>query len=106
MDVYQVKKGDSLSIIARDVLGDMSRWPEIAKLNNLVEPYTIFEGAQLLLPEGDVLGPIVIDRGVPTTTTTPTPLRAAGAPFQMTPQAWLYLGIGALFLFLSMDSKK
>lgn len=105
MEIYQVKSGDSLSIIARDVLGDMSRWPEIAKLNNLLPPYTIYPGGALLLPEGDVLGPIVIDRGVPTTTTTPTP-RVAGVPFQMTPQAWLYLGIGALFLFLSMDSKK
>ncbi len=108
MKIYEVKSGDSLSKIARDVLGNMSRWPEIAKLNNLVAPYTIFPGAQLLLPEGDTLGPIVIDRGVPATTTpASTPPQAAGVvPFQMTPQAWLYLGIGALFLYLSMDSKK
>lgn len=106
MEIYEVKKGDSLSIIARDVLGDISRWPEIAKLNNLLEPYTIFPGAQLLLPESHALGPIIIERGMPVPTTTPPAPRVAGIGFEMTPQTWLYLGIGALFLYLAMDGKK
>ena len=75
------------------------------KRSEVFAPYTIFPGAALLLPENDVLGPVVIDRGVPTTTTPTTP-RIAGMAFQMTPQTWLYLGIGALFLFLAMDGKR
>lgn len=58
---YTVKQGDTLSIIARDVLNDISRWPEIAKLNNLSpQPtlvatnnpiYLIFPGQVLTLPD-------------------------------------------------------
>lgn len=47
---YSVKSGDSLSTIARDVLGDMDRWPEIAALNALSPPYTIYPGQLLELP--------------------------------------------------------
>ena len=47
---YTVKAGDSLSIIARDVLGNMGLWPEIARLNNIEAPYTIFPGQTITLP--------------------------------------------------------
>lgn len=50
MATYTVKSGDSLSKIARDVLGDMSRWPEIAALNTLRAPYVIHPGQVLQLP--------------------------------------------------------
>lgn len=50
MDIYTVKAGDSLSTIARDVLGDLSRWPELARLNLLSQPYTIFPGQVLSMP--------------------------------------------------------
>ena len=50
---YTVKEGDSLSIIARDVLRDMSRWPEIAELNNVKAPFTIFPGQTLTLPSDE-----------------------------------------------------
>lgn len=52
---YTVKSGDSLSKIARDVLGNMSLWPDIAALNNIVKPYTIFPGQVLRLPGVGVL---------------------------------------------------
>jgi len=48
--LYTVKTGDSLSKIARDVLGDMKRWPEIARLNRLTPPYVIHPNENLLLP--------------------------------------------------------
>ena len=48
---YTVKKGDSLSIIARDQLNDLSRWPEIAALNNIKAPYTIYPDQTLTLPD-------------------------------------------------------
>lgn len=47
---YTVRSGDSLSLIARNVLGDVNRWPEIARLNGLVSPYTLTVGRVLKLP--------------------------------------------------------
>ncbi len=47
---YTVKKGDSLWTISLEVYGTGYRWPEIAKLNNLAEPNTIFTGNVLNLP--------------------------------------------------------
>lgn len=109
MEIYQVKSGDTLSKIARDVLGDLDAWPKIAQLNNLVAPYTIYPGMQLMMPDLEVLGPVVVQarrRTLPTTTTpTPAPDREAGFGFQMTPQTWMYLGLGAVVLFLMTDKK-
>lgn len=50
---YRVKSGDSLSLIARDVLGDMNRWPEIYALNRnqLSNPNVIYPGMVLNLPQ-------------------------------------------------------
>lgn len=50
MATYTVRVGDSISKIARDMLGTMARWPEIAQLNNITPPYTIFPGQTLQLP--------------------------------------------------------
>lgn len=50
MKTYTVQPGDSLSKIARDVLGDMSLWPEIARLNNIANPNLIHPGQMLNLP--------------------------------------------------------
>lgn len=102
MEIYQVKSGDSLSIIARDVLGDMSRWPDLARLNNLVQPYTIFPGMQLILPDLEVLGPVVVPAERRTPTTQPPPARAA---FALTPQMWMYVAIGVVVLLLMVDRK-
>lgn len=50
--VYTVRRGDSLSKIARKRLGDGNRWPEIFDLNRNVinNPNVIFAGQILLLP--------------------------------------------------------
>ncbi len=50
MASYVVRSGDSLSRIARDVLGDMARWPELAALNAIEAPYTIYPGQVITLP--------------------------------------------------------
>lgn len=50
MASYVVKSGDSLSIIARDVLGNLARWPELAALNAIEAPYTIYPGQVIELP--------------------------------------------------------
>lgn len=49
--IHAVQAGDTLSKIARDVLGDMNRWQEVAQLNNLPQPYTIYVGQVLQLPD-------------------------------------------------------
>ena len=51
--VYKVKSGDTLSAIARDHLGRMSRWPEIWDLNKgrIADPNLIEIGWELVLPE-------------------------------------------------------
>lgn len=48
--VYVVKSGDTLSKIAQRELGKWSRWPEIARLNNLRDPNKIRPGQRLRLP--------------------------------------------------------
>jgi|YNPNPStandDraft_1061719.scaffolds.fasta_scaffold04237_8 nucleoid-associated protein YgaU len=50
---YVVKSGDSLSKIARDQLGDASRWPEIFELNKdkIKDPNLIYPGQELTLPK-------------------------------------------------------
>jgi len=51
--VYVVKRGDTLSAIARDHLGKVSRWPEIWDLNKgrIANPNLIEIGWELLLPQ-------------------------------------------------------
>lgn len=48
---YTVQSGDCLMGIARKLLGDPHRWPEIANLNGLGPPYTIYPGQELKVPE-------------------------------------------------------
>jgi nucleoid-associated protein YgaU len=50
---YTVQKGDSLSLIAKRLLGDMKRWTEIFSLNKDVigdDPDRIYPGQTLKLP--------------------------------------------------------
>jgi len=54
MDVYVVQKGDSLWSIAKALLGDGKRYLELAKLNGISTPYTIYAG-QVLSIEGERL---------------------------------------------------
>lgn len=48
---YSVRDGDTLGRIAAGQLGDGSRWPEIARLNNLRSPYSVRVGQKLALPD-------------------------------------------------------
>lgn len=64
MITYTVKSGDSLSVIARDVLGDVNLWPVIASANGIGPPYLIQPGQILLLPgsgRAPLPDPTVID---------------------------------------------
>ncbi len=77
MASYIVKSGDTISKIARDELGDMNRWPELAALNGITSPWTIFPGQTLQLPDIQRFrAPPVSTTGTPTqimpTTRAPT----------------------------------
>jgi nucleoid-associated protein YgaU len=51
---YVVKSGDSLSKIAKELLGDAKRWPEIYELNKALiggNPNLIHPGQELKLPK-------------------------------------------------------
>lgn len=50
--VYRVRPGDTLSIIARRMLGNLHRWPVIYRLNRhkLRNPHRIYVGQRLVLP--------------------------------------------------------
>jgi len=47
---YSVVSGDCLYNIAKKKLGDASKWKEIATLNNIKSPYTIYPKQTLKLP--------------------------------------------------------
>lgn len=49
---YTVRKGDTLSAIAADVLGDAGRYMDIARANNLSDPNRISVGQVLKIPGG------------------------------------------------------
>ena len=49
--LYTVKKGDGLMKIAREFYGDASRYKEIAKFNNITDPYKIKVGQVLKIPK-------------------------------------------------------
>lgn len=51
-DVYVVKKGDSLSGLAKKFLGSTSRYRELAKLNKISAPYTLTVGQTIKIPGG------------------------------------------------------
>jgi nucleoid-associated protein YgaU len=50
-ETYTVKSGDCLMGIARERLGDPHRWREIANLNGIGPPYTIYPGQELKVPK-------------------------------------------------------
>lgn len=93
--IYTVKSGESLSAIARDVIGDMERWKELAFINGLSYPYIIRPGQILKIPDDD-REPMVIEiQGSPEPTKA-APTKSAG--FSLTPTTAIVLAVVAAFL--------
>lgn len=103
--LYTVKAGESLSIIARDQLQDISRWPEIAYINSISEPYTIHPGQQILLPVDDQPLAIVIDKYGGVSTTSGGGGATKQAAFEFSPATLALAGIVAVALFFLWDQK-
>jgi LysM repeat protein len=98
---YEVQPGDSLSIIARDILGDVSRWPEIAALNNIPDPYVIRVGQLLRLPKSRPV-PVQLPAGTPDTVMTATsapPVQVRSGPNWTRYLGWGAVAMGLYFLF-------
>lgn len=98
---YTVRNGDSLSIIARDVLGNLSRWSELAALNAIAPPYTIYPGQVLTLPNvtgGAAGSPIVTPPGASMSIVT-------GVPWYRRPWVWFAVAGMLAFATWSAESK-
>jgi len=97
---YRVQSGDTLSKIADFLLNDMSRWPEIARANNLKSPYTIEIGQILNVPE---IAPLQTSASISRPVTSTLPLTAK-TPFGLPPKVFgfptNYLLFGAAALLL------
>lgn len=95
---YKVQAGDTLSKIADFLLNDMSRWPEIARANNLKAPYTIEIGQVLNVPEIVPLSKPVTAQ--PVIAEFPTRRGPFGLPPQVfgIPTNYLLIGAAALLL--------
>lgn len=99
---YIVQAGDSLSIIARDELGELARWREIAYINSINEPYTIRPGQVILLPVDTGGLPVVI------TDFARDPTNGGGekqAAFEFSPATLAIAGIIAVAVFFWMQEK-
>lgn len=48
---YRIQSGDSLAAIAQEVYGDPTKWRDIARANDLQEPYSLKVGDPLQIPE-------------------------------------------------------
>ncbi|MBW3606195.1 MAG: LysM peptidoglycan-binding domain-containing protein [Actinobacteria bacterium] len=48
---YVIQSGDSLASIAQEVYGDPTMWRDIARANELREPYSLTVGESLQIPE-------------------------------------------------------
>ena len=96
-EIYRVKSGESLSSIARDLLGNLERWPEIAFLNGISHPYIIYPGQVLELPDennSDIIE--VVSTSPKVTSVAPITQRA---DFSFSPATVILFVIGATFFF-------
>ncbi len=76
---YVVQSGDSLSLIPRDIFGDLSLWDELCAYNNLADCNNIEVGQTLKLPTRAEIGAGIAPAATPVATTAPAGAAAAAA---------------------------
>jgi len=100
-DTYTIKSGDTLEKVAQKLLGDGSKWQDIAKLNPGVDPTRLMVGQKITVPKGAAKpapapalpapapAPVIPTRSSDTPFIDPAPVYAppAPAPAPMTPPA-------------------
>lgn len=96
MSSYTVKSGDTLSGIAQSQLGDATRYLELATLNGIASPYTIYPGQVLQLP-GTVAAPATTTVATVPATTPASSTAATGALTSMTGSVSTRSGLSAWF---------
>jgi len=96
-EIYRVKSGESLSIISRNLLGNIDRWPEIAFLNGIRHPYFIYPGQILELPQEKDSDIIEVEHVQEPTLNAPT-ISTAGSSNRSATVLTL-LAVGAFILF-------
>ena len=95
-EIYRVKSGESLSAIARDMLGDLDRWPELAFINGISHPYFIYPGQILELPPEK-------DSDVIEVVSNAAPPAAKTAEFTLSPATVFLLVAGAALFFINRN---
>jgi LysM repeat protein len=101
--IYKVVAGDFLQKIAAEQLGDANRWPEIAYINSLKQPYLIKINDILLLPNDNDALHVVIKDGTAEQPPMNTVAKNA-SEFSVTP-ATVTLFVIATVFFLIWESK-
>jgi uncharacterized surface protein with fasciclin (FAS1) repeats len=74
-----VQPGDTLSLIARDIYGEIGLWDEICAYNNLADCNTIEVGQEIRLPTREEIGAGITSSATPAATATPAGAAAAAA---------------------------
>ncbi len=99
--LYTVQEGDYLQKIAAQQLGDPQRWPEIAYINELEQPYMIRTNDVILLPvDGEPLEVVIPFKPAKPIMDT----AATRSAFQFSPATVALVGVVAVVLYL-WDSK-
>lgn len=75
---YVVQAGDTLSLIARDIYGEIGLWDELCAYNELADCNSIEVGQEIRLPTRDEIGAIT-PAATPAATATPAGAAAAAA---------------------------
>lgn len=75
MRLYQAQGGDTLQSLAKTLLGDRSRWQELAYINGLEHPYWLTPGTVLQIPDDTQPLEILVTKG-----TAPPPAQPASMP--------------------------
>jgi uncharacterized surface protein with fasciclin (FAS1) repeats len=76
---YVVQAGDTLSLIARDIYGEIGLWDEICAYNGLTDCNNIEVGQEIKLPTREEIGAGITPAATTAPTATATPAGAAAA---------------------------
>lgn len=85
VSTYTVKRGDTLSKIAREVYGDGTKYPVIQQANKIDDPSKIYVGQVLLIPAISGTSPVPPSQPAPTPAEPVTPSQPAPIPTPPSP---------------------